>query len=359
MKKVRIKDIARQAGVSVGTVDRVIHNRGRVSTDVKRKVEEVMKEMGYRPNYLARTLASKKAFTIATLLPEPSSDSYWAQTWQGVQQAQIATQDFNVQLVPYPFDAQSVDSFLAASDQVLKSKLNAVLLVPLFLNEGYRIIKQCLENSLPVISVNTDIDFPGVLSYIGQNSFQAGKLAARLLDFGLQSDSTILLLTLDSSDIDGSHIIAKERGFRTYFQERKGKAIQMISKEFDPFEDKQSLRSFLKEQFDAYANITSIFVTNSRAHMVVDALSRKKLNKLNIVGFDLIAENLAYLRSGEINFLLNQNPYLQGYWGIMNLVRHLMNNAEIKTKQYLPLDVVMVENMEYYIERDISLKVIM
>ena len=57
-QKIRIKDIAAQTGVSIGTVDRVLHNRGHVSPDVRARVLKVMEEMGYEPNIMARSLAN-------------------------------------------------------------------------------------------------------------------------------------------------------------------------------------------------------------------------------------------------------------------------------------------------------------
>ena len=64
-KNIRLTDIARLANVSVGTVDRVIHNRGRVSEENIRRVKEIMEQVGYRPNLIARSLAVKKPSTIA------------------------------------------------------------------------------------------------------------------------------------------------------------------------------------------------------------------------------------------------------------------------------------------------------
>lgn len=58
--KIRIKDIARLANVSTGTVDRVLHNRGEVSAKSREKVEKVLKEINYQPNIYASALASKK-----------------------------------------------------------------------------------------------------------------------------------------------------------------------------------------------------------------------------------------------------------------------------------------------------------
>ena len=68
-KNIRIKDIAKLAGVSVGTVDRVLHNRGKVSEYALKKVTEVMNQIDYKPNLIARTLGSNKNYRIAALIP--------------------------------------------------------------------------------------------------------------------------------------------------------------------------------------------------------------------------------------------------------------------------------------------------
>ena len=59
-----IKDIAQMAGVSAGTVDRVLHNRGDVSQKSKEKVQKVLDEINYQPNVFAIGLAAKKKYTI-------------------------------------------------------------------------------------------------------------------------------------------------------------------------------------------------------------------------------------------------------------------------------------------------------
>src|SRR5690606_4730854 len=86
-KNIRIKDIAQLAGVSVGTVDRVLHNRGQVSREACNKVMEILEKTGYKPNLIARTLGSNKTYSIAALIPDPSQDEYWGLSGQGIQHA--------------------------------------------------------------------------------------------------------------------------------------------------------------------------------------------------------------------------------------------------------------------------------
>jgi len=71
-KNIRIKDIATLAGVSTGTVDRVLHKRGRVSKAAEEKVRKILDEIDYKPNPIARSLGSNKKYKIIALIPDPA-----------------------------------------------------------------------------------------------------------------------------------------------------------------------------------------------------------------------------------------------------------------------------------------------
>lgn len=77
-KNYRIKDIAELSGVSTGTVDRILHERGKVSEDARKKVEKVLKEIDYQPNLIARSLALKKKYHFIALIPSFLEGEYWA-----------------------------------------------------------------------------------------------------------------------------------------------------------------------------------------------------------------------------------------------------------------------------------------
>ena len=73
----RIKDSAERAGVSVGTVDRVLHNRPNVSKKAMEKVKKALEEMDYRPNMYASALAYNKTYTFYCLLPKRQAPLPW------------------------------------------------------------------------------------------------------------------------------------------------------------------------------------------------------------------------------------------------------------------------------------------
>ena len=76
-EKIRIKDLAERAGVSVGTVDRVLHGRPNVSKSALDKVNKALEEMDYKPNMYASALAYNKDYHFVSIIPKHESEAYW------------------------------------------------------------------------------------------------------------------------------------------------------------------------------------------------------------------------------------------------------------------------------------------
>ena len=86
MNNVTIKDIAREAGVSVATVSRIINNKGYVSTDLQQKVLRIIDDMGYYPNMMARGLKGESMKTIALLIADATNE-YFGQITSAIEEA--------------------------------------------------------------------------------------------------------------------------------------------------------------------------------------------------------------------------------------------------------------------------------
>ena len=176
--RIRIIDIAEKAGVSKGTVDRVIHNRGNVAKEVKDKILKVMEELNYRPNLIARSLANKKEWRIATLLPHPNEDPFWEQPDKGIKQAFQSIRDYGVSVDIYNFSDIERNTFGKQAALILGGNYDAVLLAPVFFQESNHFLEQCEAKGLPYVLINTYLKGIGerYLSYIGQDSYHSGCL---------------------------------------------------------------------------------------------------------------------------------------------------------------------------------------
>ena len=349
-KRVRIKDIADKAGVSTGTVDRVLHERGYVSEEARQRVLDALEEMGYERNLLASALAYNKAIRIVALMPDKSTDPYWEQPFAGVEQGAQFVQPYGIEVETRFFNLFERADFRHQANAILENPPAGLLFPPLFLQEGQWLLEQCREKGIAAVTFNTQIDDAACLAYIGQDSYQSGVLAARLLNFGLSGKASVLLLNLEKEIANARHLLEKERGFRDYFAQHQGSDIQVLRLDVEQFEDKEALRRQLDTQLHKHPDLAGVFVSNSRAYRLADCLPSPTLRKLRIVGFDLVAANLQHLQAENIDFLINQNSVEQGYNSVLTLYRHLfLKEKNLPALQYLPLDSVVVENVAYYL----------
>lgn len=118
-ERIRIKDIAKLADVSVGTVDRVIHGRSGVSESSRKRVKEILKQLDYQPNMYASALASNKRYNFACLLPLHEAGEYWTAVESGINDALAVYSDFNVSLSLSYYDPYNYHSFSAAANAIL------------------------------------------------------------------------------------------------------------------------------------------------------------------------------------------------------------------------------------------------
>ena len=129
-ERIRIKDIARLADVSVGTVDRVLHGRTGVSEASRKRVEEILKQLDYQPNMYASALASNKKYLFVCLLPQHKEGDYWTDVELGMKRAVETFSDFHITLSVMYYDQYEYSSFINAGEEILKQEPDGVLLAP-------------------------------------------------------------------------------------------------------------------------------------------------------------------------------------------------------------------------------------
>ncbi len=355
-RRVRIKDVAEKAGVSTGTVDRVIHNRGKVNPEVKKKVEQVMKELGFERNLIASALAQNKVFRFGVLLPDPKSDPYWEQPFNGIKKAEEFVKHYGVIIEQYLFELLDPSSFLKQAKKIMKHPYDAILFPPLFLKEGKWLLEACQKKGIPNVMINTNIENANSLCYIGQDSYQSGVLAARLISIGTPRKATVLILNLTKGSTNAKHLLEKVQGFNDYFKDNPN--IDILVEEFEGFNNRRKLKNYLKKIKQKHPNLAGIFFTNSGAYYAIEALDEQFFQEITIVGFDLIEQNTKHLQNSTIDFLINQNPFEQGYLGVINLYRHLVLKKTVQSIQHLSLDIVVKENIQCYLEKKEQLPIV-
>ncbi|WP_134145481.1 LacI family DNA-binding transcriptional regulator [Flavobacterium sp. 270] len=338
-----IKDIAELAGVSKGTVDRVLHKRGKVSQTALEKVNEVLDQIDYQPNLMARSLKNTKIYSISVLLPDPKNDSYWQPCIDGIHEARKEFKSFNVKIEIFLFDPTSTASFVETNKMLLQTSPDAVLLVPLFYKEAIEAIEN--YNSLGIISsiFNNQLKSSSIKGFVGQDLFQSGRIAARLLDLLLKK-GLIGIIHIDEDYENAIHMQEKEKGFRNYFESLPTDTFEIVTFKVKHPQFKSSLKEFLL----ANPKIAGLFVTTSKAYQVAEVTSKNIAHKVALVGYDLLENNIEYLNNKVIDFLIHQNPKRQAYLGAASLIEYFIFEKEISPEKLLPIDIVNTENAKDY-----------
>ena len=217
---VSIKEIARRAGVSIGTVDRVVHNRGRVSKETDIKVRRIIEKTGYRPNIFASRLSRAKLFRFGVLMPYPDQDSgFWQLPLRGIERAANELRSHRIEISHYFFDkyAPTPKAVHDLRRRLLNEKPDGLLVAPVaprWVNES---LSQLPEN-FPYVFFDTTLPDAAPVSTIIQDSFQSGVLAAKLSELLVGGSGEIVILQIAPSDF---HLLERARGFRSYFQKHK------------------------------------------------------------------------------------------------------------------------------------------
>jgi LacI family transcriptional regulator len=348
-KNIRIKDIAKLAGVSVGTVDRVIHKRGQVSPDAYDKVVEILEKTGYKPNLIASTLGSNKTYKIVALIPDPEQDEYWQLSNEGVEQAIEEWDQYGVKVERQYFDLYSPSSFSAISQQVLASAPDGILTAPLFYDEAKQFFNLCQQANIPYVVFNNNVPEANPITFIGQDLYDSGRVAAELLQINRNESGTYVILHVYDDIHSSIHLSQKEKGFRDYFQELNDKKYNVISLDLNTSHE-PTLEKDLKEIL-AKSELKGILVTTSRGASIVSSMLMKLgKNGIRLVAYDLLKENKNYLKKGVIDFLINQNSKRQAFLGIGQLANHLLFHKKIPASFLFPLEIISRQNLASYLQ---------
>ncbi|HLT74059.1 MAG TPA: substrate-binding domain-containing protein [Ohtaekwangia sp.] len=346
-KNIRIKDIAKLAGVSAGTVDRVLHNRGRVSEEALKKITAVMEQIDYKPNLIARTLGSNKKYAISVIVPDPAADPYWAQAHEGIRIAQSEWNQYGVNVNVELFDLRDKESLQKTAAAAMRSQPDGIVIAPIFYHESLPLFEEFKQSSVPFVLFNTSI--PGItpMSFIGQDLYESGRVGAELMVIGQPDAGKYAVLHIDEDIHDSVHLSQKEKGFRDYFLQKGRKNSEILDFNLDP-----EAGNFRQQLTDLFRDpeLHGIFISTSKGTAVAAALLKEVGKRaIRVIGYDMLEDNLKYLREGYIDFLINQNPKRQVNLGISHLINHLMFKRTPPERELFPLEVITPENLNSYL----------
>lgn len=327
------------AGVSIGTVDRVLHGRGRVSEETKEKIEKIALLINYKPNLMASSLSKKRKATVAILIPDPAEDDYWQQAWTGIESLLTKAEKQGLDIKNYFYSLDSQKLFTKYAKQIIREKPDGLILAPNHPESCSNLLNECAKAAIPAILFDNQLPGFNPLPFIGTDLRQSGILCAQLLEMITHRPGSFALFHIDPPISKAHDMVEKELGFKEYLE--SSQSIRLVQN--FAIDSQQDVEIQLDAAFQH--DIAACLVSTSKTWLVAEYLKKRNRRDVKLIGFDLISKNIELLKEGWIDFLINQNPERQARKSLNRFINHFAFGETIKEKEYLPIEIIAKGNL--------------
>ena len=332
-----ISEIAKLANVSIGTVDRVLHERGRVAPETIKKIKSIVEDYGYQPNTFARNLKLNKEFRIGVLLPLLYSEyGYWNLIYDGILKAAKELLPLAVTISVAEFDRSDPDSLLASGENLIKEKPDAILMAPVLPDVSRAFLLKYPQ--LDYAFIDSPLPNMSPVSSVVQDPFRGGYMAGRMMHLISPQEGTYITVQTHKTAFNS---LERARGFKSYFAGKS--AYKMLELEMKLNGGDESI---IEQAYKENSDIRGIFVVNDAVHRIADFVSfLGRKGHTTVIGYDLIAQNRKAMLGGKVDCLISQRPDFQGYTAVYQLYRKGMLGQTPDKAICVPIDIVLPENL--------------
>lgn len=323
-------EIARLAGVSRGTVDRVINGRGGVCAETTERILRAAAQLEYSPNRAAKALsAGKRDFSIEFIMFNPGKAHYYVDVQLGAQTAVNEMQEASVTLSCRYLDSWSEEEIVSRLNQAVEGGASAIAVFATGERGVVERIREITRSGIPVMTVGTEIPECGQLGFVGSNAFRAGRTAAGLIHLIQRQEIHLGAMFghrswfYHSGRLEGLKAGLAEQGrpWSLSF------AACSNDDEFDCFD-------VVKEQMLLHPEVNTLFLSTSSAYGACRALERLRLPRMpKVVCYDSTPGIREMLHKGVISATIGQEPLRQGREAVLRLFDYLAYGTSPREKK--------------------------
>lgn len=342
-KPVTLKEIAREAQTSIGTVDRALNNRAGISPKRRQEILAIAQRMGYKPNRFASGLRKSRSLRIGIAYPI-ITQAFYEYVDAGVNAIAEELRDYGVDVEKIRYEAQDPELAYAALSQLDASRYDG-LAVNAAGGRAAEIIDRFMEAGVPVITFNSDATDSNRLFYVGGNARETGMMGGELMALLLGGQGNV---TVVGNFARGSAFVERFGGFCAYLQPAFPDIQIFPCSEYHNYAEQaaESLMALLKR----IPEINGIFCTGHTSTIgAVNALKSMDRKDITLIGFDVSDQTISAMEENWCTALLYQDPYRQGYMAVKLLAKHLLEGWLPEKKQlHIESRIVLRSNMRAY-----------
>ena len=308
---ITINQIAELCGVSRGTVDRALHNKGNVRPELSARIKEVAAEYGYTPNRAGMALSrASHPIRIGVVLHSvqtPFISLVLDACRREAKKLSVFSTDVIFRLSR---SLDPVEQVSMIEELVEQQHVSGLAVMPLhsILVEN-KINELVSEHHLPVITLNTDLPQSKRLCYIGQDNYAAGRTAAELMRL-VTGGKGIVSPLIGPSEY---HLSYSERlsGFQSEIAQI-APDITLRQTNIDADDEACAMQATLY-LLDHVPDLAGIYaITPGYAGVCRALIQTGNAHKVHLILHDEVRENLRYVHDGVVDFVLGQDAETQG-----------------------------------------------
>ena len=338
---VTMKQIAEACGVSRGTVDRVLNNRGRVREEIADQVREKAKELGYRPNTAGKALAARKKNYVIGVILTSEGVEFFEEVLNGIQKGQEEIADYGITLLVRSMKGYYVEKQLALMEE-MKGSVQLLILNGINDERIAEKIQEFMRNGIPVITINADVENSGRLCYVGCDFNSSGRTTGGMMGLLCGGDAVVGIATGTVKVLGHNQRIA---GFSSLCKARfpQIKIKDIIETNDDDETGYEQTRLMLKH----CPEITAIYIVASGAAGVCRAVEEsQRARSIVVVASDNTNSVREWMKKGIIKAAVCQNPFGQGYHAVQMAAEYLVQSLVPASDYIVKNEIRILENID-------------
>jgi LacI family transcriptional regulator len=329
--------------VSIGTVDRALHDRPGINATTRARVLETARALGYRTNQAPRFLSSERRLRIGVNLPIELA-SFWELVREGLVEAARAFEasgvDIVLRLCPRLGEGEN-----EALEAALDDGLDGLIIAPGLPHNLTPLLSRAATIGVPIVCVNTDTAGER-LSTVSVDPVTNGSMVGELMGRFLGGAGRVMLVTGQVTTMDHAN---KVLGFRrTIRRHWPGIETAAVVEAHDEEEEAYArCRDVLARE-----QVSGVYVSTANSPPVIRALADAGvLNRVTVITTDLFPALVPFIDSGAIAATIDQRPWMQGQMAFNTLYRFLSEGTRPPSYVRLAPHVVMRSNLRLFLER--------
>lgn len=337
--------MAQKLGVSIGTVDRALHDRPGINSKTRTRVLDLAKELGYCPNLAARFLSSRRHVRIGVNLPREIA-SFWDLIRGGITDVAESFETSGVRIVHRSYRRLG-EGEKEALEEALKDDIQGLVIAPGRAEDLAPLMRKAAGQGIPVVCVNTDAPTAPHLATVCVDAAVSGSLVGELMGRYLGGRGRVVVVTGQLNTIDHAQ---KLDGFRKVIGET-WPALE-IAAVVEAHDDETEAYQKCREVLASIPDAAGVYVSTANSLPVMRALEDGgRSGSLSVITTDLFPALARFIETGRVAATIYQRPWVQGQIAFQAVYKFLVKGVKPSPVINLSPHIVMRSNLKLFLER--------